>query len=337
FTPAAGPVGTLVTINGTGLNGVTEIDFTGPTGPLPVTPTAVLATSVKAIVPSGAITGKLGVTNPAGTAFTTGVFKVTPRITGFEPEILIGGNGTAVTLTGTNLRAATGTTTVKVGGVLVLPALVLSSTPTTIEFLVPAAAPTGKISVTTLDGTAMSAADLVVLKPPRPTSFTPAVGAVDTLVTITGTNLAGTTEVKFGSDLSAFPLAVSNLMVKVAVPIGARTGKLSVINDAGTGTTTGVFKVAPRVTGFAPDSVVTGSGDTVTIAGFNLRAASGAPTVKIGSLTVAVNRVVESSESSIAFRLPPAALTGKLSVTTVDGTGISAVSLEVIQPPKPTS
>ena len=67
----------------------------------------------------------------------------------------------------------------------------MSSTPTELQFKVPLGAATGKISVTTVDGTALSATDLTVRAAAAGDGFAPAAAPVGTLVTITGTNLTG--------------------------------------------------------------------------------------------------------------------------------------------------
>jgi hypothetical protein len=73
FSPGSGPVGSSVTIRGTGLRGVTGVTFNGVAASFRVTS----YTSVVAIVPAGATTGpimvrSLGGTATSGTAFAVG-------------------------------------------------------------------------------------------------------------------------------------------------------------------------------------------------------------------------------------------------------------------------
>ena len=73
FNPTSGPVGTQVTISGTGLTQVSKVTFGG------VKATAFTvnsATQVTATVPTGAVTGKIAVTTPGGSATSAGVFTV---------------------------------------------------------------------------------------------------------------------------------------------------------------------------------------------------------------------------------------------------------------------
>jgi uncharacterized repeat protein (TIGR03803 family) len=78
FTPANGPVGTPVTITGTALTQTTKVTFGGVAA---TTLTVNSDTQVTATVPIGAITGKIAVTTPGGTATSSTVFTVTATVT----------------------------------------------------------------------------------------------------------------------------------------------------------------------------------------------------------------------------------------------------------------
>ena len=153
FAPAAGLAGTLVKISGTNLTGATLVMFGGGATAVP---TAVTATSLQVVVPAGALTGPVSVSNAIGTGASAVSFKVLPRIIGFAPAIAALGSSVAVT--GTNLRTGADPV-VKVG---TLAAAVVASSPTSVTFTVPLLAVTGTISVTTADGTALSATALTV-------------------------------------------------------------------------------------------------------------------------------------------------------------------------------
>jgi uncharacterized repeat protein (TIGR03803 family) len=73
FKPTSGPVGTLVTITGVSLAQTTQVTFSGVKASFKV----VNDTKVTATVPSGAVTGKIAITTPGGTAVSSGVFTVT--------------------------------------------------------------------------------------------------------------------------------------------------------------------------------------------------------------------------------------------------------------------
>jgi uncharacterized repeat protein (TIGR03803 family) len=75
ITPTSGPVTTPVTITGTELSQATAVTFNGVKA---TTFTVNSDTEVVANVPTGATTGKIGVTTPGGTGLSTTVFTVTP-------------------------------------------------------------------------------------------------------------------------------------------------------------------------------------------------------------------------------------------------------------------
>jgi len=72
FTPTSGPVGTVVTINGTGLKQATAVKF----GTIVATFTVVSDAKITTTVPTGAVTAKISVTTPGGGASTATVFTV---------------------------------------------------------------------------------------------------------------------------------------------------------------------------------------------------------------------------------------------------------------------
>jgi len=72
FTPSSGPVGTSVTITGTGLKQTTQVTFDGKAATL----TVISDTEVKADVPAGAATGKIVVTTGGGNATSATSFTV---------------------------------------------------------------------------------------------------------------------------------------------------------------------------------------------------------------------------------------------------------------------
>lgn len=157
FTPATGPIGTVVTITGTNFQtpAVSAVTFNGTTA----TFTVVSDTSITATVPTGATDGPIAVTNADGTATSVTNFDVTPSpvptITSFTPTT--GAVGTVVTITGTGF---TGASAVTFGGVAATTFTVGSDT--SITATVPTGAVTGPIAVTTPGGTATSTTDFTV-------------------------------------------------------------------------------------------------------------------------------------------------------------------------------
>src|SRR5882672_814329 len=152
FTPASGPVGTSVTINGTNFTTATAVRFNGTSAGFTVNS----ASAITATVPAGAATGPISVTNPAGTASSAGSFTVInpPTIASFAPAS--GPVGTSVTINGTNFTEATAV------GFNGTSASFTVSSATTIQATVPSGATTGPLSVTTAGGTATSASSFTV-------------------------------------------------------------------------------------------------------------------------------------------------------------------------------
>ena len=72
FSPTSGPVASQVVITGTGLTQTTKVTFGG----VAATNFTKSATQVTATVPTGAVTGKIGITTAGGTATSATVFTV---------------------------------------------------------------------------------------------------------------------------------------------------------------------------------------------------------------------------------------------------------------------
>ncbi|MBV9865148.1 MAG: hypothetical protein JO316_07335, partial [Abitibacteriaceae bacterium] len=98
FIPAAGPVGTTVTINGTHFSGITAVTFNGTAA----TFTVVSPTQITTQVPAGASTGRIRVTNAAGTGTSSTDFVVSTITLSVSPNTFSEGAGA---------NAATGTVT----------------------------------------------------------------------------------------------------------------------------------------------------------------------------------------------------------------------------------
>jgi hypothetical protein len=111
-----------------------------------------------------------------------------------------------------------------------------------------------QIAVTTAEGTAMPATTFMVtaatttprmaVPKPRVATFAPVVGKPGMIVTIRGTGLGGALAVRFGGVKAIFRVP-SQTKVVATVPRNAKTGKLSVQTNAGTGVSTRRFTVVP--------------------------------------------------------------------------------------------
>jgi CSLREA domain-containing protein len=103
LSPSKGAAGTLVTINGRGLNGVSDVQFGGVSvgaGNF----TVVSSTKITAIVPALALSGPVSVMTPQGAVQSAREFLAAPRVSSVSPSSAA--IGTNVTITGANLSTA---------------------------------------------------------------------------------------------------------------------------------------------------------------------------------------------------------------------------------------
>ncbi|MFN8003064.1 MAG: M12 family metallo-peptidase [Acidobacteriota bacterium] len=141
ISPANGQIGDTVTINGTGFSGVTSVTFNNN---LVTNFTIVSETQITAVVPAGATTGPITLSEPncADVQSTNFVVDtpVCPTVTGFNPPS--GQAGDTVVITGSNF---TGVTVVKFAGDAA--ATFTVDSPTQITATIPTGAQYGPISI----------------------------------------------------------------------------------------------------------------------------------------------------------------------------------------------
>jgi large repetitive protein len=307
-------VGTVVTINGSNLAGVSAVSFGGTPASV-ITP--VNATSVKATVPAGAQTGVVQVTNAAGTGGAL-TFKVTPKLTLLSPTSGI--RGSSVEITGTTF---TGASAVKFGAVAATTFSV--DTDSKITVTVPSTATTGNVTVTTPAGTSNGLAYTVVL-PPTTSSFSPTSGPTGATVTINGANLTGVTDVTFNGLASPKLTPVSATQLKAVVPNGATTGKIGLTGPGGTTLSASNFTVTFSITGFTPSSGDWGT--TVTITGVGFSKVTGP--LKFGDVTAGGSI---DSDTQITTTVPDGAVTAPIVLSNGTSSVTSAEEFIVITPP----
>lgn len=304
FTPTSAAIGATVTINGTNFTGATQVRFGGVAA---TSFMVVSATQITAVVAAGGASGNVQVTAPGGVANLAGfTFIAPPTITSFTPTSA--GTGLTVTITGTNF---TGATAVSFGGTAAASFMVVSATQIT---AVVAAGATGTIQVITPGGMATSAGMFTYVLTPTITSFAPTSASPGATITITGTNLSGTTAVSFGGTAAASFMNVSATQVTAVVGVGA-SGNVQLITPGGTATLAGFTFVpsAPTITSFAPASRA--AGQTVTINGTNF---TGATAVSFGGVAAASFMVVSATQ--ITAVVAAGGASGSVSVTTPGGT-----------------
>jgi YD repeat-containing protein len=161
-TPGRGRAGDVVTIFGTGFGAIgnTSVSFNG----VAATPTAVSATQITVAVPAGVTTGPVAVTSPAGSANSVANFVVpalgVPAISSVSPSpVDVGGS---VTIAGSGFDPVLANNKVLINGRY---AGVTGVSASAITATVPVIT-SGKVSVGTPEGIAISSSYLVVPPPP---------------------------------------------------------------------------------------------------------------------------------------------------------------------------
>ncbi|SEG94831.1 IPT/TIG domain-containing protein [Actinacidiphila yanglinensis] len=136
-----------------------------------------------------------------------------------------------------------------------------------------------------------------------------------TLVTITGTNLSGTTAVRFGTRSATSVTNVSPTQVTAVSPAGNGAVGVTVTTAGGTSNPVSFFYVgAPFKQSLSPDTGSTAGGETVTINGTGLATAS---SVAFGANS-ATPTVVSDSQITVTA---PAGTAGSVGVTVTTAGG----------------
>lgn len=287
FSSTQGPAGTQITIYGTGFNttaGANIVLFNG------VVATVVSATSTQlvVIIPNGATTGPVKVTNSSGSASSATVFvpiavdddlnfliplpsagaantnftvvavSNTPSISGFTPGL--GPAGTAVSVNGANFQP--------LGQDKVVfnqsSAQLTAAGSTSLTTVVPADASSGNISVTTAYGTAVSSSPFFVV----PTGYSASnVATTGILTTGAGTYVpVGSSQIA----LEVFSGAAGQYLTLAIINNNIPNAALTVYDPNGSQLTTGTVPSSSGTTGFQlPQLPATGSYTIVINPGSN--------------------------------------------------------------------
>ena len=205
-----------------------------------------------------------------------------------------------------------------------------TNTDSSVNVRVPDSLPLGEtfVQVYESDGKGYSAYKFtVLLTPPVPkiASVTPITGLPGDVITITGINFSLVRSVKFaGVNASFAPTADTNTIMKVTVPWDAVAGDQFIKLTNTNGADSIAFNVnrKPVITSFTPGSVRAGDVSTVKGLRFN-----GATSVKLGTTATAFTVL---NDSILTLTVPAGALSGNVSITTPNGTGVSTSALTVL-------
>jgi YD repeat-containing protein len=327
LSPTSGAVGAPVTITGTNFGatkGSGKVTFNGTTAATP----GWSATLIKATVPTGATTGNVVVyasgVNSNGVNFTV----LTPSITTLSPTS--GLAGTSVTISGANFGATQGSSTITFNATV---ATAISSWGSgQIVAVVPTGATTGPV-VVTVGGVASNGVTFTVgSQAPSITSLSPNLGAIGTVVTISGNNFGstqGSSTVTFNGTAGT-PSSWSNTSIQLAVPTGATTGMV-LVTVGGIGSNGLLFTIGtiPTLTSLSPTSGAVGA--SVTLTGTNFGSVQSNSQVTFNGVAAPVT---SWSPTLITAQVPVLATTGKV-VVTVLGLASNGISFTVTSSPGP--
>lgn len=334
FTPLQGVRGATVTVTGSGFHhpvtGVSIVTGVSVGGVAATSFNVVSNTSLTLVVPVGAVDGRVAVTTAGGTSSSAASFDVwtPPVITAVAPSPAR--PGTVVTVTGVDFigtaTAATGVPTVTLNGTNI-PTRTVNATGTSMTLTLPAAASNGELRITARGGVGVSTL-LVVQAAPTITSFSPtsAGAGVGAVVTVNGRNYVGVQSVTIGGVAAPFTVVNPNQM-RVTVPAGAVTGRISVRTGFGSVNSAANFTVIarPTITSFTPTQARVGT--RVTINGTNL---AGTTAVTIGGVRVTTfvsrtaTRVVVTAPAGMTIGLAP------IRVETPGGVAVSAAAFRAL-------
>ena len=247
---------------------------------------------------------------------------LSPLIATINPNTGILTGGTSFTITGTNL---TGTSSVTVGGVAATSVTVVSATSVT------AVTPAGSVGLrdiilTTPGGTATALNAFTYIGVPTISSISPTSGVVagGTSITITGTNLTGTSSVTVGGVAATSVTVVSATSVTCITPAGSvglrdiiltTPGGSVLLNNAFT------YIGVPTITTINPNTGILAGGTSFTITGTNL---TGTSSVTVGG--VAATSVTVVSATSVTAVTPAGTVGAKNIILITPGGTVTAPS-----------
>jgi YD repeat-containing protein len=278
FTPKSGPIGTVVTITGTGFSSSSQQDSVTLAGEA-ATVNSATSSQLIASVPVGATTGPITVSTPNGTVTSSASFTVTassggPTILSYSTQIA--NDDDAFVITGSGFDIASNDR-VQVNG---QSAVVYSATPTDlIAYFAPGNAGSGPISVSTPMGTAIGG-DFFILPSPYTPSQVDFTGRISVGGQFTGTiNSSGDIGLVLfnGTSGQAINLQITGSTIA--------NGTVSILNPNGSLLSQGQFVTG----GTSIETVLPATSGTFTI----LIATNG--TTSAGSLTLNLSSVAPTA------------------------------------------
>jgi len=329
FTPATVKAGDILTINGDYLNLIASVTF--KTGVVVDSSKFVSKTrkKIEVRIPVEAQTGKFILSNGAKTPIQvptlTDLIVTLPTITSMAPNPVK--PETALTINGTNFQLVK---SISFAGSITVTTFTVNTDKTAITVTVPKNVKEGTIKLTTLSSVDVESTLPLNLISPVITSVTPTLVKNGSTLTISGTNLDLATKVTLSGTVDGVIVTQSATKIDVTVPMTAVDGTVVLSTNSGkTAESAAITMIKPTFTSFAPLSLV--AGDNVTITGTDLDLVK--KIVFASGLTV---NVTAATATSLSVAVPMAAISGKITLVTSNGTEITSTgTLTVISPNKP--
>ena len=276
-------------------------------------------------VPNDAQTGPVRVVNLAGETTTTVSFTAlrAPFGIAFGPDLAK--IGTDITIIGANLtevsavRFSNGRSTLakfRVSGQNLIAT-------------VPNDALDGPICLTNEAGTVCSSGSFKVIAPAGSITFTPTSTSIGGTITISGTNIANTREVKFNNGRStAATFQISGQTLIVTVPADVQQGAICLTNEGGIACSALDFVPFPPPANLALSVTTAAIGAEITLTGANL-----ATTKEVrfgnGKSSATKFRGTGTTPQGLIITVPPDATNGPVCITNDGGTTCTTVSFTV--------
>jgi hypothetical protein len=325
FTPATVKAGDVLTIAGDYLNLVGEVILTDRVTVSEDDFTSHTRTEIKLVVPAEAQTGKIAVSNGEEEpiiVYSANSLNVTlPAFTSVTPNPVKA--GTNLTIAGTNLDLVL---SVKLGGGKVIEAEDFDThSATQIVISVPADTKDGKVIMVPASGVEVTSANDLVMVIPT-VAVTPVTLKNGEDITVTGTNLDLISRVVFGGNKQGTIKAGGTATeILVTVPDDAVDGVVSFFTRADKEITgPNLTMIVPAFSSFSPTSARAGT--AVTIAGTDL------DLITKVTFTGGIDGTIGArTETSLAVTVPVGAKSGKITLTTKNGTQIvSAIDFTLL-------
>jgi len=312
YTPATVKAGDKFTLNGDYLNLIAQVIFAD--GVVVDSANFVSQTryKIEVNVPIEAQTGKVAISNGAAIpvmVYTTTAVNVTlPTLTAMAP--LPVKPGTSMQITGSNFQL--------VKSVIFMDAIsvetfTVNADKTIITITVPDNAKEGKLNLVAHSGVKIESAAVLTLVGPAISSVAPNPVKNGASLTVTGTDLDLVVGATFGGNVTGIITSQSATSLVVTVPLTATQGTVVLSTKSGkTAESASISYVKPTISSIAPLALMAGGNITITGTDLDL-----VRNISFGGgLSV---DITPASATSFVVAVPPAAVSGKITLKTVNG------------------